>query len=157
MIEVLIALVILAVGILGVASLQGSSLRNTYSAHLRTQANTLAQDMVERLRANRDYALANNDNYRVSTDDAATGAAPDCTTDSCSAAQLAEFDRDQWLAAIETLPGGKGEVTIDPAQRAATIIVMWDNDRSEDLDALGTGCSGNPKIDLTCATLRVNP
>lgn len=152
--EVLIALVVLAVGILGVASLQGNSLRSTYGAHLRTQANTLAQDMIERLRANRDYALANGDNYRIAVSDSASGSVKDCSTQTCSAAELAAFDKQQWLTNIETLPKGKARVNIDPANRAATIVVMWDNDRS---GATGTDCSGDHQVDLTCMTLRASP
>ena len=51
LIEVLVALLIMAVGLLGMASLQILSLRSTYDAYLRTQASILAVDMVERMRA----------------------------------------------------------------------------------------------------------
>jgi type IV pilus assembly protein PilV len=53
MIEVLIALVLLAVGLLGYALLQTMSLRFTQSANLRTQATTLAYDLLDQMRANR--------------------------------------------------------------------------------------------------------
>ncbi|KAF0812438.1 hypothetical protein IGB42_03106 [Andreprevotia sp. IGB-42] len=53
MIEVLVSIIILSVGILGLASLQGFSLRNSHSSYLRTVATDLAVDMSERIRANR--------------------------------------------------------------------------------------------------------
>ena len=155
MIEVLIALVILAVGILGVAGLQGSALRNTYSAQLRTQATSIAQDMVERIRTNRDFALANAENYRVDLGSAASEAATDCTTTICTETQLADFDRNRWLADVNSLPTGKGSVAIDPVSRVVTVTVMWDNDRT---GASGTDCNSNDHTqNLTCFILAANP
>jgi type IV pilus assembly protein PilV len=53
MIEVLIALIILAVGLLGFALLQTMSLRFAQSANYRTQATNLAYDLLDQMRANR--------------------------------------------------------------------------------------------------------
>lgn len=51
-IETLVSLLILAIGMLGMAGLQTVSLRNTQSAYQRTQAAILSNDIVERVRAN---------------------------------------------------------------------------------------------------------
>lgn len=150
LLEVLIALLVLAVGILGVAGLQGSSLRNTYSAHLRSQATSIAQDMMERLRANRSYVFAAEDNYRVALEDAPTGEAANCATASCTDAELAAYDKDQWLEAIQALPDGKGSIDIDTATRSATILVMWNNER---IDNPGTNCD----VDITCMEFTIKP
>jgi type IV pilus assembly protein PilV len=154
MIEVLVAVVILAVGILGVAGLQGTSLRNTHSAHLRSQATSIAQDMIERMRVNRDTALANANNYAVALGTAVAAPPVNCAVADCTNAQLAAFDRSQWVQAINTLPSGNGSVTINPVTRSATVIVMWDNDRT---GAAGTNCGGDPQVDLTCIVLTANP
>lgn len=53
MIEVLIALLVLAIGLLGFALLQTMNLRYTQSAQLRTQATNLAYDLLDQMRANR--------------------------------------------------------------------------------------------------------
>lgn len=53
MIEVLIALIVLAVGLLGFALLQTMSLRFAQSANYRTQATNLAYDLLDQMRANR--------------------------------------------------------------------------------------------------------
>ncbi|MDZ7902174.1 MAG: type IV pilus modification protein PilV [Rheinheimera sp.] len=58
MLEILIAVMVLSVGLLGVAGLQTTNLRNSQSAHQRTMAVLLASGMAERIRANRTVALA---------------------------------------------------------------------------------------------------
>ena len=151
MIEVLVAVVILAVGILGVAGLQGTSLRNTHSAHLRTQATSIARDMVERIRSNRDFALASADNYHVALS-ATASSGTDCANGPCTATELATYDKNQWLQALDSLPYGNGTVTVNPANRSATITVMWDNDRTG--ATAGTSCGED---DLTCIVMTSKP
>jgi type IV pilus assembly protein PilV len=58
MVEVLISLVVLAIGILGLASLQVYSLRATQSAYLRSVATDLASSMSEQIQANRAKTIA---------------------------------------------------------------------------------------------------
>lgn len=60
LVEVLVTLVIISVGLLGVAALQLTSLRNNYDAYVRSQASMLAADLLDRMRANRGEALAGN-------------------------------------------------------------------------------------------------
>jgi type IV pilus assembly protein PilV len=57
LVEVLVTLVITSVGLLGVAAMQLTSLRNNYDAYVRSQAAMLAADLLDRMRANRDDAL----------------------------------------------------------------------------------------------------
>ena len=52
LIEVLIAMLVLAVSLLGLAGLQATSLRNNQSAYNRSQATQLAYDLADRMRAN---------------------------------------------------------------------------------------------------------
>jgi type IV pilus assembly protein PilV len=59
LVEILIALVILSVGLLGLAGLQTMSLKFNTSAYYRTQATQLAYDIADRMRANRAAARAN--------------------------------------------------------------------------------------------------
>ena len=58
LLEVMIALLILSIGLLGLAALQATSLKINHGALLRTQATFLTYDMMDRLRANRTAALA---------------------------------------------------------------------------------------------------
>lgn len=58
LVEVLVSVLILAIGLLGLAGLQTQSLNFNHSAYLRSQATVLAYDMIDRMRANRDVALS---------------------------------------------------------------------------------------------------
>ncbi|WP_275097939.1 type IV pilus modification protein PilV [Sedimenticola hydrogenitrophicus] len=58
LIEVLVTVLVLSIGLLGLAGLQGVSVRNNHSAYLRTQATYLAYEIDDAMRANRDVALA---------------------------------------------------------------------------------------------------
>src|SRR5262245_38010786 len=92
-VEALVALVVIAVGMLGIAGLYLSSLQSSRSAKLRTYAVELAGSIADRIRANRDAADA------YSTE--AYGGAPaehDCETERCSPEALAEDDLAKWLA-----------------------------------------------------------
>jgi type IV pilus assembly protein PilV len=58
LVEVLVALVVISTGLLGVAGLQVLTLQNNHNSLLRTQASALADDILERMRANRDPSNA---------------------------------------------------------------------------------------------------
>jgi len=107
---VLVSVLVLAVGLLGLAGLQTQSLRFNHEASLRTVATILAMDMADRLRANRHTALT-TDNYKFGLDEAATGSSAACETAACAGGALAQYDFAQWREAIEEqLPGGRGAV-----------------------------------------------
>ncbi len=57
LIEILVTVLVLAVGLLGMASLTVGSLKNNQGAFLRTQATILAYDMADRMRANSAEAI----------------------------------------------------------------------------------------------------
>lgn len=100
LVETLVALVVLSVGLLGIAALQMASLSNNRGAHLRSQASVLAYDIADRMRANRTAALA--DAYVV-----AFAALP-------AGATLSVLDLQQWKATLASmLPGGDGEIVAD--------------------------------------------
>src|SRR5690606_3260878 len=56
LIEVLVALLVLSVGLLGLAMLQIEGLKHNTDAYYRTQATVLAYDIIDRMRANSDAA-----------------------------------------------------------------------------------------------------
>src|SRR4030095_5211790 len=58
LIETLVALLVLSIGLLGIAGMQMTSLQNNRGAHLRSQAQVLSYDIADRMRANRIAALA---------------------------------------------------------------------------------------------------
>lgn len=115
MIEILVAIVVLSIGLLGLAGLQATSLRTSQSALYRSQAATFAEDMAERMRANLGGARA----YELDID----AAAP-------TGATIADRDRAEWLARLATLPAGDGAIGIDAVNRTVTITVRWDDSRA---------------------------
>lgn len=140
LIEVLVSALILAIGLVGVAGLQAMSLKNNQSAYMRTQANALAYDFVDRMRTN--VAGANAGFYNPA--DAA--AVANCNTAvGCTAQEMAQNDFEQWnLELAASLPMGEGFVCIDStpddgagvatpncdgAGNLFAVKLWWDNDR----------------------------
>jgi type IV pilus assembly protein PilV len=116
LVEVLIAQVVMSIGMLAIAALHLHSLRATRSALVLTQAVTLAADMADRIRANRDPANA----Y-------------DCggTCDSGEGGNaIAAADVDAWRAAVAAqLPDGNTSITYATGAANApdvyTVTVGW--------------------------------
>jgi type IV pilus assembly protein PilV len=120
LVEALIALVVLSIGLLGVASLQLSSLRWNHGASMRSQATLLAYDVLDRMRANQ--VAANAGEY-----DIAIGATPTGTT-------VAAQDLIGWRTNLSsTLPGGTGAVSrnVVGSNTTYTIEVRWNDSHSE--------------------------
>jgi len=115
LIEVLITVVLVSIGLLGLAGLQLTTVQNSNSSSERFEATTLAQDVLERIRANRQAALAGQYNL-------ALGAAP-------AGANLVGDDLDEWRNALAVLPNGDGSITV--ANGVVTIEVQW-TDASDD-------------------------
>jgi type IV pilus assembly protein PilV len=113
LIEALVALVVLAIGLLGIAALNLDALRSGRTAIYRTQAINLASDMADRIRANRqgrnDYVLLLTE---ASPDPAITAASCE-TTVGCSNAEMARNDLARWRQAVAgLLPAGNGSVNV---------------------------------------------
>ncbi len=121
LIEVLVALVILSVGMLGVLTLQVKGLQFSQSARVSTNAILAASDMADRIRANPNAGIS----YEVGFD-GGLGQAPDpqCADlpdnplpvdATCTTAQLAAFDIWLWKQALETdtgIPDGEGAIDV---------------------------------------------
>jgi type IV pilus assembly protein PilV len=139
MIEVLIALLVISVGILGVASMQIVSFQTNQSAYARSQAILLAQDMFDRIRANPEGYL--NTTVYDDVDSSDTGslpANPGCveTANGCTPSQMAQYDVLEWTANFDnvfdiasyqpTLPNGRGVLERIGASSDFTATVSWD-------------------------------
>lgn len=111
LIEVLVTVLILATSLLAMGALQNRSLQFNHSAYLRSQANVLAYDILDRMRINRE-SVDGYDGYDFG-DDAPVGNT------------LAARDLQEWLNRLErTLPGGEGDIECD-ANRQCTISLRW--------------------------------
>ncbi|MBK8971949.1 MAG: type IV pilus modification protein PilV [Hahellaceae bacterium] len=108
MIEVLVVLVILSIGLLGVAGLQITSIRQTANSGMQTQAMILAGDLVERIRTNRGAIVQGNQmtitmaNYgkAVGVDLPATAIATCTTSSGCTPESMADNDLYEWGVSI---------------------------------------------------------
>ena len=121
LIEVLIAVLIFAIGLLGVASLQLFGLQQNQNSQMRTQAVILAQDMAERLRANQ---LGWQSGAYHGIDSRGASYSADCLGNICSMSALAEHDAREWTEAVlAELPGGRGEVRVDGA--VTLVSISW--------------------------------
>lgn len=115
LVELLVTLVVVSVGLLGIAALHLVSLRNNLHAHLRSQASVLAADMVDRMRAN--TIVARDSGYTVSIG----GSLP--------ADSQAAMDIGAWKTSLsQLLPEGEGSIS-PPAtvglDRVVTITIQW--------------------------------
>ena len=123
LLEVLVALVVLSIGLLGLSGLQTTGLRNNYSAYLRSQATLVTTDIIDRMRANRDAAKGGD--YDINY--GATPTSVTCTG-TCSKTQVAQMDVELWHAYVNRLPGGEGEVEVTAAG-LADVKVRWADTR----------------------------
>ncbi|WP_413701431.1 type IV pilus modification protein PilV [Psychromonas sp. KJ10-10] len=130
LIEVLVAVFILAGGLLGLVALQTQSLRYSHESYLRTQASILVADMNDRLRVNAEEALDTN-SYTFTLGTSSSVSTTACETAACSASALAGYDYKQWSDRLASqLPGGQGSVT--PGTKAGglreyTIVIQFNS------------------------------
>jgi len=150
MIEVLVTIIIIAVGVLGTAALQVTTLKNLSSSHSASVAAIVAQDFAERMRANPVAALAGNYDHSV-----APTTTTDCVGSPCAdVADLAAYDIETWWAQLTAvLPSGSGEVKpLTPGGNIFELTVRWDEDRS---GSVGVACPKASAADLECFRLNI--
>ncbi len=176
LIEVLIAIVVLSIGLMGIAAMQFVGLRDSNRSNERSLATVLAYDIVDRMRANIQGAI--DGQYAVTagtapdTPTVGGGASPHdyCKTDFtnttvaniCRSDEMAAADLFDWYTTVQnSLPGGLGQIACADADGGVdgddctqgsvyTITIMWDDERSGDT---GTGCDPDDPDDLLCLTI----
>jgi type IV pilus assembly protein PilV len=110
LLEVLIALVILAIGLLGLAGLQMQGLKDNHSSQLRSQATFLAADIIDRMQANRAR--------RSMETTTSTSGKPSTRR---GHGQKRSFQLEEWVNAL--LPSGDG--SIDVVDGTVTVRIRW--------------------------------
>lgn len=115
LVEVLVTIVITAVGVLGAAALQLNAVKFNQVADMRSQATFFAYGMADRMRANREAARAGR--YDLDLDD-----------DAPAGTAVHEVDLRDWLNALAArLPGGDGAIERDGG--SVTVTVRWKESR----------------------------
>ena len=147
LLEVLIALLVFSLGLLGLAGLMVVSVKTNQSAYLRTQASFLAQGMADRMRANLGQINEYNGDY-----DASTAGSEACASTACDPAALVERDKAVWSTQlVQMLPsptaninctgsslGGAAAAGAATYNGTCTFLIQWAEanlDRTSDATA----------------------
>jgi type IV pilus assembly protein PilV len=118
LIEILVAVVVLSIGLLGLAGLQLKGLQVNQGSTYRWQAAMLAEDIADRMRADSASALAGN--YTMTFGSTAPPGGGGAGTQ----ATIGE-----WLARVAALPNGKAGITVTPPN-VVQIDMGWDDTRA---------------------------
>jgi len=140
----MIALLVISIGLLGIAALQLTAMNQNSSSLNHSQAVRYAYNMSDRIRAN---MVEFNPYLGIDTD---TGYTQGWTGGPSTAAVRLSADAADWETLVQTLPGGKGMIFDDTD--GLLVVVMWDDDGT---GAAGTGCNPANPADLTCYSLVV--
>ncbi len=148
--EVLVAIVVFSFGLLGLAGMMTISVRNNHNGYLRSQANFLAENMMDRMRANQPGLWL--DKYQG---DAPIGEDVCNIEGPCDFEDLAKYDMQRWAQALAVmLPSGKGNITcvktddlpvtvtaaespaiwlpVPPYRGVCTVTVTWTESNQDD-------------------------
>lgn len=157
LIEVLVALVVLSIGLLGLAALQSYTLHNNLSANYRTQASTLAYQFIEMAKSYKGAGTAgatdarNHPNVRrlvtglgVFSSSTGSSSASACDSNSTSSDPV-RCDRARWFEALNRqLPGASARVTFEGLPNGMiTVEICWTDDRSRDALTSDNQCTGS--------------
>ncbi len=146
LVEVMVSVFLMAIGILGVVSMQVSSVKVNQGAYNQSQANILMTEILDRMRLNRTAFL--NGDYDGKSTETTAPAAQDCIADSggCNGAQLALHDirafsgffNDVDAAGdnfIPYIPGGTAVITRDALTDIATVVVSWEQEEWAEVES----------------------
>jgi type IV pilus assembly protein PilV len=134
LIEVMVALVVISVGLLGLAKMQALSLSSTNVARLRSLAAIEAASLASAMHANRAYWAVNypvitTAGTAITSSDAALVGATDCSllggAAPCSATQLAASDLNEWVTNFAGLfPAGNSAITCTAVTTPLSCIIQ---------------------------------
>lgn len=131
LVEVMVALFVLAIGLLGVLAMQAKSMQYNQSAHIYAQSIYLANDMAERIKSNPSQA----NSYLTASIPATAPTSceiSDFTSTGCTQAQLNQWDLYNWKTrVVDRLPDGKAEISTltESSRNYLNIVVSFDESR----------------------------
>jgi len=140
LIESLVAILVAALGILGVLGVQMRTLTDTQTSTRRAQAVALIQDLRERLTVNPN-ALQALSGYASAFNDNPTAVPSACAGTACDRTDLASYDLAMWKKAVrDTLPLGQASIFLAPGESVAEnrrllgVMVAWRENERADAD-----------------------
>ncbi len=124
LIEVLVSVAVTSIGLLGMAGLMTVSVKVNHDAYLSTQANFIAQSLIESMHIN---ASAVADGRYDGTFTYASGEPPDCSERGCTPAERAAYDRAQFDSALRvTLPNPSASIKCNATGSRVTNGTTYD-------------------------------
>ena len=127
LIEVLVAVLVLSIGLMGMAGLQSRTLKGNHSAQQRSEAVTLTHFIFDAMRAN--PTAARDGGYATPR----TCAVPDAT------GALIEGDRRAWILAVRSALGDRPSTCVtlafDAPSGSYTVTLEWDDSRAGGLSS----------------------
>ncbi len=124
LVEVMVAMVIFSIGLLGLAGLQSLGMSNNQTAYLRTIAMQQAYNMADRMRDNITGVDAGEYDAITPASTPALNSFTNCLKNSCDTINLAKFDHYEWNSNnASQLPEGRGSV--ERVNNQFIICVMW--------------------------------
>lgn len=180
LIEVMVAVIIIAVGMLGIAKMQALGLSTTESSGVRSLVAIEAASLAASMHTNRDYWVAGPPPASFTVDVATTGpgtrsvtitdptntlnAAPTCgTTSACTAgnaSQIAAYDVQQWGAALaQVVPAARATITCNNTvpPLSCTIQIQWAENVTSTSNGAAATSSGANALNSPLYTLYVEP
>lgn len=168
LIEVLVALVVLAIGVLGYVMLQMRALEATAESAQRVQAINIARDLAERIRVNRDgwtfgttptsyLTEMSNASKQINNEDS-----KDCSIEFCSGAELADYDVDEIVTFAQNLGMSMNLMQCPKQSTSSTtngrycVYVAWGNTSATN-DAGTTDCTNGASYNIksTCVIMEL--
>jgi len=133
LVEVLVALVIISVGLLGIAATQAVALGTTAGAHIESLVAIEAQSLAAAMEADSDYWAAGHFPSKAFTVTGATissnglKASADCTAKACTPTEMAAYDLRRWGQNLQNLiPTASGKISCKAGvPPVCTITVAW--------------------------------
>lgn len=160
LVEVLVAMLVLSIGLLGIAKLSFSAVQANNSAFMRSQSSALLQQIIDNMHANRNQAVIIQ-GYQIAYGVVPGAPGTDCSTSTgCAATDITAYDLFIWKQRLAAaLPSGDGQVVLTPTALAngnpgvlATVSVRWND--SVALWAFGTPSTVTPALmSLTVQTM----
>jgi type IV pilus assembly protein PilV len=174
LLEVMVAVIIIAVGMLGIAKLQALTLSTSESSGVRSLVAIQAASLASTMHTNRDYWVSGppaplthvtitptGPGVNAVAVDGALAAAPNCaSTSACSPAQMAAYDVNQWGAALgKVVPAALATITCPAAVApvACTITILWQENLTSTNNAAAAAGSAAGALNSPVYTLYVEP
>lgn len=144
LVEMLIAIVVVSIGVLGIASLQIGGTRSTMETQFRSVATIYAREIIERV----DYNHENVTSYELEVGTEVSAPENCGANELCIESSLATYDLYSWLDVIQnSLPLGKGSIdcTDSSPVYSCTVSVYW---RMPNPEAMAENASCNVPEDV---------